>query len=284
MIIDLHTHSNFSDGTQSPAELMAQAKKEGLDVVALTDHDSVAGWESAADAAEQLEVTLIRGSEFTARMGDITVHLLSYLHDPLHPAIVAHNEFMVHNRLERMKRITGLISRDYPVKWDDVLEVVGDEQTVIGRPHLADALVRKGILSSREEAFAGLLKNGSPYLVHQTSTDAITMIETIRTAGGVAVFAHPGAIYRGRVVDDVALTEMVAAGLQGLEVFHRDNPPEQRQWLAQVAHANNLLVTGSSDYHGQGKLNRLAENTTTPEVYEQIVALGRIGVVGPGAS
>lgn len=282
MIIDLHTHSNFSDGTQSPAELMAQAKKEGLDVVALTDHDSVAGWESAAVVAEKLDLSLIRGSEFTARMEGITVHLLSYLHDPLHPAIVAHNEFMMHNRMERMKRITRLISRDYPVTWEDVLEVVGDEQTVIGRPHLADALVRNGILASREEAFAGLLKNGSPYLVHQTSTDALTMIETIRSAGGVAVFAHPGALYRGRIVTDAALAEMVSAGLQGLEVFHRDNPPEQRQRLARVASENNLLVTGSSDYHGQGKPNLLAENTTTPEVYEQIVALGRIGVVGPG--
>lgn len=280
MRIDLHTHSNISDGTQSPRQLIKAAAAARLDVVALTDHDSTLGWAQAAAQATASGVALVRGAEISATHNGVSVHLLSYLHDPEHPGLVAQNLQVQNARTDRARHMVDLLSQDFALDWDSVLAqtVAG---TTIGRPHLADALVACGAVADRTQAFETILRPGSPYYVPHFAPGALDAISNIRAAGGVAVFAHPGANARGRVVPDAVIGAMREAGLQGLEVDHRDNPVEQRGRLRQLAQEYDLLITGSSDYHGDGKPNRLGENTTTEEVFAQIEALGQLQVIRP---
>lgn len=280
MRIDLHTHSNISDGTQSPRQLIKSAAAAHLDVVALTDHDSTLGWEEATLQSLASGVALVRGAEISATHNGVSVHLLSYLHDPQHAGLVSQNEHVQRARSDRARHMVDLLSRDFPLDWQSVMAqtVAG---TTIGRPHLADALVACGAVVDRTEAFETILRPGSAYYVPHYAPAALEAISNIRAAGGVAVFAHPGANARGRVVPDAVIGAMREAGLQGLEVDHRDNPPEQRGRLRQLAQEFDLLVTGSSDYHGDGKPNRLGENITTPEVFAQIEELGQLEVIRP---
>jgi len=280
LLIDLHTHSNASDGTESPAGVVESAAAAGLDVVALTDHDTTAGWDEAAEAAERTGVALVRGTEVSARSAGISVHLLSYLHDPAHPALVAQNDEVRLARSERARTMVRLLGRDFDVTWDDVLAQT-EPGTTIGRPHIADALVHAGYAPDRSAAFASILRTGSDYYVPHYAPDALDAIRAVRAAGGVPVFAHPGADVRGRVVGDEVIEEMAAAGLLGLEVHHRDNGPDQQRRLTMMARSLDLFVTGSSDYHGAGKPNRLGENTTDPAVLALIEEIGRSDVIRP---
>lgn len=278
--IDLHTHSNASDGTESPGGVVESAAAAGLDVVALTDHDTTSGWSEAAEASLRTGVALVRGTEVSARSEGISVHLLSYLHDPEHPRLVAQNDEVRRARSERARTMVALLGRDFDVTWDDILAQT-EPGTTIGRPHIADALVHAGYAPDRSAAFASILRTGSDYYVPHYAPDAIDAIRAVRAAGGVPVFAHPGADLRGRVVGDAVIEEMAAAGLAGLEVHHRDNGPDQQRRLTMMARSLGLFVTGSSDYHGAGKPNRLGENTTHPEVLAQIEELGRSDVIRP---
>ena len=280
LLIDLHTHSNASDGTESPAGVVESAAAAGLDVVALTDHATTAGWDEAAEAALRTGVALVRGTEVSARSAGISVHLLSYLHDPAHPALVAQNDEVRLARSERARTMVRLLGRDFEVTWDDVLAQT-EPGTTIGRPHIADALVHAGYAPDRSAAFASILRTGSDYYVPHYAPDALDAIRAVRAAGGVPVFAHPGADVRGRVVGDEVIEEMAAAGLLGLEVHHRDNGPEQQRRLTMMARSLGLFVTGSSDYHGAGKPNRLGENTTDPAVLALIEEIGRSDVIRP---
>lgn len=277
-MIDLHTHSNASDGTDSPAGLVAAAAAAGVDVVALTDHDTTAGWAEAAEAARRHGVVLVPGTEFSARSNGISVHLLSYLHDPTHEALVRQNAEVQAARTERARQMVDRLSRDYAITWEDVLAQT-EPGTTIGRPHIADALVALGYLPDRSAAFTSILRPGTPYYVPHFAPDGLQVIRAVRDAGGVPVFAHPGADGRGRVVSDEVIEEMAAAGLVGLEVWHRDNSQVQQVRLAEIARSLGLVMTGASDYHGTGKPNRLAENTTHPEVFAQIEELGRSEVI-----
>ena len=273
MLIDLHLHSTASDGTDTPTEVIEAASAAGLDVVALTDHDSAAGWLDASVAARRLGLTLVPGAEISCQLDGIGVHMLAYLYDPENAALLAETTRTRTDRLDRAQRMVQRMSRDLDITWADVQDHVGPSATV-GRPHLADALVAIGVVESRDEAFATLLHARSPYYLPHYAPDAEQIVRLVLAAGGVPVMAHPRADRRGRIVslDDIA--DLAAAGLVGLEVDHRDNAEEDRRILRELARDLDLITTGSSDYHGSGKLNRIAENTTRPEVLEQIVELG----------
>lgn len=280
MRIDLHTHSTASDGTETPAEVVASAARAGLDVVALTDHDTTAGWSEAEQAAAVHGIALVRGTEVSARARGVSVHLLSYLQDPAHPALVAELERTRTAREGRARAMVDLIAADHPLTWDGVLAHTSPG-TVVGRPHIADALVRLGVVASRDAAFAELLRSDGPYHVPHYAPSAVAAVRAVRAAGGVPVFAHPGADGRGRVVPDDVFDELADAGLAGLEVHHRDHTPAQRERLTVIAERLGLLVTGSSDYHGAGKTNRLGENLTPPAVLAAIEKEGTVPVVRP---
>ncbi|MCC9195923.1 PHP domain-containing protein [Arthrobacter sp. zg-Y820] len=273
MRIDLHTHSTVSDGTQPPAAVMKSAKETGLDVVALTDHDSTAGWADAGEAARSIGLTLVPGMEVSCRSSEgISVHVLSYLHDPAHPGLLAEIARSRSARVSRAELMVQRLAEDFPINWELVQEHVAPGAT-IGRPHIADALVAAGVVPNRSAAFSGILTARSRYFVAHYAPDPARAVELIREAGGVPVFAHPVASSRGRVVGEQTFADMIDAGLLGVEADHRDNPVEGRAWLRQLAAKNSLLVTGSSDYHGTGKPNLLGEFTTAPDVLEQITAL-----------
>jgi predicted metal-dependent phosphoesterase TrpH len=276
LLIDLHTHSTASDGTDSPAELVAAAAAAGLDTVAITDHDTTAGW-AAAVAALPPGVRLVRGAEFscvspTGRGDrDVAVHLLGYQFDPAHPAIVAEQERLRGERLDRLRRMTEKMAADgFPVDPDAVLAFLPAGASA-GRPHLARALVAAGVVDSVPEAFATLLYNGSPYFVPKTDTPVLHAIEMVRAAGGAAVFAHPLARKRGRVVEPSVIVDLAAVGLAGVEVDHPDHDPEDRELLRALAAELGLVATGSSDYHGTNKPTPLAAETTAQEALDALL-------------
>ena len=274
MRIDLHTHSNVSDGTETPAEVIRSAAKAGLDAVALTDHDSTDGWDQAAEAAVQQGLAFVPGMEISCRTDKgISVHLLSYLHDPTHPGLLEEINKSRDARLTRAERMVTLLSEDYPLTWDDVIHHVAPGATV-GRPHIADALVAAGVVADRSEAFNSILTSHSRYFSQHYAPDPALAVGLVRAAGGVPVFAHPVASSRGRIVGDKTYREMIDAGLLGLEIDHRDNPEEGRKFLRDLAAEHGLLITGSSDYHGTGKPNLLGENLTDPAVLERIEERG----------
>ncbi|MCT1922017.1 PHP domain-containing protein [Brevibacterium luteolum] len=270
MIIDLHTHSTVSDGTQSPAELMAEAAACGVDVIGLTDHDTTGGWAEATEAVTRLGIGLVPGMEISCRYEGISVHLLSYLHDPASTELAATVGAARSDREGRAREIVARLAEDFPLSWADI-EAVWEPGATIGRPHIADALVRAGIVTDRTAAFSELLSTRSKYYVTLPTVSPIDAIRMVREAGGVSVYAHPRARMRGRVVPDAGMREMIAAGLDGIEVDHRDNPVAERAELRRIAASHDLIVTGSSDYHGAGKPNLLAENTTAPEMLARIV-------------
>jgi predicted metal-dependent phosphoesterase TrpH len=271
--IDLHVHSTASDGTDPPARVMEVARAAGLDVVGLTDHDTTTGWDEAAQAAGRVGIALVPGAEISTQVRGLSVHLLSYLHDPDDQALRAEVEETREVRLRRARRMVDLMSPDFGITWDDVLEQVHGSATV-GRPHLADALVARGAVRDRDEAFATVLHARSPYYLPHHSPDTATMIRLVRQAGGVPVLAHPRAGRRGRTLTDADIADLADAGLAGLEVDHRDHDEEQRRSLRALAEELDLLQTGSSDYHGAGKVNAIGECTTSPEVLAAIIAQG----------
>ncbi|MDD7835341.1 MULTISPECIES: PHP domain-containing protein [Paenarthrobacter] len=273
MRIDLHAHSNVSDGTETPAGVIVSAVAAGLDAVALTDHDSTDGWEPAAAAAREHGIAFVPGMEISCRTDKgISVHLLSYLHDPGHAGLLEEITKSKDARLTRAEHMVTLLSEDYPLTWDDVIHHVAPGATV-GRPHIADALVAAGVVADRTEAFTTILTSHSRYFVQHYAPDPALAVELVRAAGGVPVFAHPVASSRGRTVGEATYRDMIDAGLLGVEVEHRDNPEEGRRFLRGLAAEHGLLMTGSSDYHGTGKPNLLGENLTSPEVLARIEEL-----------
>ena len=264
--IDLHTHSTVSDGTETPAEVMRAAAVAGIDIVALTDHDSVSGWEDAAATAADAGLGFVPGIEVSCRRNGVSIHLLAYWPRADLPAFEKMIAATRDARVHRAQEIVHRVGADYPLTWDDVLVHASATDTV-GRPHIADALVARGHFPTRDDAFAEVLAGNSRYYVPHYAPDVLEAIGSVRDCGGVPVFAHPGADARGRVVPDAVVEQMAAAGLAGLEVDHRDHSPEQRDRLSANAIRLGLIRTGSSDYHGAGKLNRLGENLTTPEAY-----------------
>jgi len=271
--IDLHTHSTASDGTEAPSVVVQRAVEAGLTTVALTDHDTTLGWAEASDAARAHGIRLVPGIEVSCSRRGKSIHLLAYLPDPHDADLVAELARARDSRDTRLDRMVALMAADgIPVTVESVRAEVEDGATA-GRPHIADALVTAGVVDHRDEAFARWLGNDSPYYVSHYAPDPARAIGLVRSAGGVPVIAHPWSATRGRVVGDALVEELASVGLAGLEVHHRDHTPEAVRHLAALAGSLDLLVTGSSDYHGEGKLNRLGENTTDPAVLEAIVGL-----------
>jgi predicted metal-dependent phosphoesterase TrpH len=269
--IDLHAHTTASDGTESPTELLASAAAAGLDVIAITDHDTTSGWAAAA-AAVPAGVTLIRGAELSCSAGAVDLHMLGYLFDPQAAELRQEMDWARDDRVPRARAIVAnLVGAGVPLSWEQVAAQVPDGATV-GRPHIADALVAAGVVPDRSAAFTELLHNDSPHFVGHYAVDPVRAVSLIRAAGGVAVFAHPGASKRGATVGDDVIAELAAAGLAALEVDHPDHDAATRERLRGLARELGLLVTGSSDYHGAGKPQRLGACTTDPEVYAELLA------------
>ncbi|MFN2538712.1 MAG: PHP domain-containing protein [Mycobacteriales bacterium] len=266
--IDLHTHSSASDGTTSPAALVRAAADAGLDTVAITDHDTTEGW-AAAEAALPDGLRLVRGAEISCNRNGISLHLLGYLFDPHEPALAEQLRVLRDSRVSRAERMVEMLVQDgHPVSWDQVRDIADG---TVGRPHVARALMQSGLVSSIEEAFtpAWIGTRGRYWAVKQ-ELDVIDAMKLIHAAGGVTVFAHPGADARGRTVGDEVIEEMATAGLGGLEVDHVDHTPETRIRLRAMASALGLFVTGSSDFHGSNKQVQLGEHTTAPAVLDEL--------------
>ena len=271
-MIDLHTHTTCSDGTDSPRELVNKAIVQGLQVLGISDHDTTAGWEEATQTLRG-SLQLALGAEISCLTHDgISVHMLGMLFDPKHAEMQQVLEETRDGRLPRMRKmIEKMREEGMEISIEDVKKAMPDGATM-GRPHLADALVAKKIVKSRDEAFIDLLHNDSRFYVSHAAPTPAEAIALIRRAGGVAVIAHPFASHRGQILQSEDFAELVAAGLNGIEVDHRDQNPDERAMLRVIARELDLVVTGSSDYHGTGKLNSLAENHTHREQWEKLEA------------
>ena len=271
--IDLHCHSTASDGTLTPAELMAAGVAAGLDVMAITDHDTTGGWAPAA-AARPEGLRLVRGAELSCRWYGvhpaIPLHLLAYLFDPAEPRLAGDLAGLRIDREQRAERIVTKLRADgVPITWDEVRDYAAGGS--VGRPHIAQALIRAGLVGTTNEAFASRWL-GARYFVPKDDLDVFEAVHAIRAAGGVAVFAHPRATSRGRVVPDRLIVDLADAGLFGLEADHEDHSSAEREHVRALAEKLGLVVTGSSDFHGTHKTVRLGEFTTDPEAYEKIVS------------
>jgi predicted metal-dependent phosphoesterase TrpH len=273
MRIDLHTHSSVSDGTDTPEELVRKAAAAGLDVVALTDHDTFDGLNAAVAEGQRIGVHVLRGMELSCSRGGDSVHLLAYGADPLNADLVAELALV---RGGRKGRLAGVLRKlaelGVPVSEAEVMAQVGDSPSV-GRPHIADAMIKAGHVRDREEAFDRFLAEGGPAHVPRYAIELERGIDLVHAAGGVAVIGHPWGRGREHVLPPALLSALAAEhGLDGVEVDHQDHDASTRAQLRTLAAELDLLVTGSSDYHGTGKLDHdLGCNTTAPEVYDDLV-------------
>lgn len=270
---DLHLHSHHSDGTQSPAEVVRQAHAHGVRTLALTDHDRTSGWHEASAEAARLGMTFIPGMELSAKHEWRSVHVLGYLFDPDDAALTAETDRIRGDRIGRAERIVRNIGRDYDLQWDDVVaQTMGD--ATVGRPHIADALVARGIVRDRTEAFDGILHPREGYYEPHYAPDPLTAVRLVTDAGGVAIIAHPATAGRDRMMPLSFIERLIDAGLGGFEIDHRENTPEGKRLLRDIAERHDLIVTGSSDYHGAGKPNLPGENTTSEAMVERLIARG----------
>lgn len=272
MRIDLHTHSTASDGTDTPGELIRNAATAGLDVVALTDHDTVGGYQEAVEALGDTALTLVTGAELSCRIDGISMHMLAYLFDPAEPRLYEARELVRDGRVPRARAMVGkLQALGVPVTWERVRQIAGDGS--VGRPHIATAMAELGVVDDVSGAFTQeWLANGGRAYVEKEEFDPFEAVRLVKAAGGVTVFAHPGAHKRGETVPDETIAELAAAGLDGLEVDHVDHDPATRARLRELAGGLGLLVTGSSDYHGSRKAVALGECVTDPAVFAEITA------------
>ncbi|GAC1331288.1 MAG: PHP domain-containing protein [Mycobacteriales bacterium] len=286
--IDLHAHSTASDGTSRPAEVVLRARAAGLDVVALTDHDTQAGLPEAI-ASLPAGLTLVPGAEISCAVGGsdsggTSLHLLGYLFDPSEPALARELELLRTDRTRRgevmVERVRGLGA---DVSWERVRELAAGGS--VGRPHVARALVEAGVVPDVKSAFSPeWIGSGGRAYVDKYALDPLRAIALVRAAGGVPVFAHPGAASRGPVVDDDEIVAMAEAGLCGLEVDHPDHDPATRARLRRLAGELGLFVTGSSDDHGEITGHRLGVESTAEAAYDALLAqaTGAQPVRGPG--
>jgi len=269
--IDLHSHSTASDGTDPPAEVMRRARVAGLDVIALTDHDTLAGHDEAREALPD-GLTLVGGMEMSCSLGDRSVHMLAFLTDPADQDLAAELQAITTDRLRRGRAMVDRL-RDLAaeVSWEQVTAIAAGG--VVGRPHIARAMVAAGIIERPEQAFtAEWLGEGGRAYVTRYAPDPARAIALIRAAGGVAVLAHPGTQSRDAWIPDEVIAGLAEAGLAGVEVAHSDHNPAERNRLAGLAHDLGLIRTGGSDDHGSLSGHRLGSETTEPAEFERLLA------------
>ena len=282
MRIDLHTHSSRSDGTDSPTELVQVAKAAGLDVIALTDHDTTTGWDEAAEAGEQLRVGVICGAEISCRLDGIQLHMLMYNFDRDEPEFAQERGLLRDDRERRAKLIVERCQEfGAPITWAQVARIAGDAS--IGRPHVASALVEAGVVGTVNEAFSSAwLADGGRAHVEKYALDPFRALKLAEKSGGVTVFAHPAAGARGRIVSDEQIAALAEAGLNGIEADHADHDPAARRRIRGLAGELGLVATGSSDYHGTRKTLPIGLNTTSPEAFEALFGSVEEAVRKPG--
>jgi len=274
--IDLHAHTTASDGTDTPSGMVAKARAAGLDVVAVTDHDTTAGWE-AAMAARRDGLTIVPGVEIScvhtgADGRRISLHLLAYLLDPADIALQAEWARLRTSRLTRGEQIVDLlVAAGYPITWQEVQELADGGS--VGRPHIGRALVRAGVVPDVDTAFRDLLNSRAGFYLPKQDTDVFEALRLVRAAGGLPVFAHPLAHRRGPIVTDDVIAAMAAEGLVGMEVAHPDHDDDDRARARALADDLDLIPTGSSDYHGTNKTTRLGQNLTSVEAWERLLDL-----------
>jgi predicted metal-dependent phosphoesterase TrpH len=269
MRADLHVHSSASDGTDPPAEVMRRAALAGLDVVALTDHDTVAGHAEARAAAGP--VILLPGMELSCRLDGRSLHMLAYVFDPDQPDLAAE---LTRIRDDRVLRARAMVDRlaglGVDVSWEQVAAIAG--QAVVGRPHIARAMADSGAIATPREAFTrDWIADGGRAYVGRYALDPVRAIGLVRAAGGVTVLAHPRA-GRDTWVTNEQITGLAAVGLAGLEVFHPDQSDAERARLIALAHDLGLAATGGSDDHGSLTGYRLGCETTSEEAYQDLLS------------
>lgn len=270
MLIDLHVHSSASDGTDPPAEVVRRAAAAGCDVIALTDHDTVAGIAAAA-AALPPGLTLVPGMELSCQLSGRSVHLLAYLFNPAYAALAAEAELIRDDRVHRARAMVARLGAlGAPVSWERVEEIAAG--AVVGRPHIARALAEAGVVATPADAFtAEWIGDGGRAHVGRYAPAPARAIALVRAAGGVPVLAHPRS--PGYEISDEVVVGLVSAGLAGLEVFHPDHDHSERSRLTHLANSLNLVITGGSDDHGAFGDGRLGTETTPPDQYERLLAL-----------
>ncbi|MEV0801772.1 PHP domain-containing protein [Kribbella sp. NPDC050281] len=285
MRIDLHTHSNRSDGTDPVDVLIAHAQQAGLDVIALTDHDTADGWTDGRRAAEELEIGFVPGIEISCKLRGISVHLLGYLLDPSQPELAEELRIVRDGRTDRIPSIVArLNSIGVSLTVDEVLAQATGTPSV-GRPHVADALVANGTVANRGEAFDRYLADGRAGHVSHYAIEPGRAIDLVRAAGGVPVIAHPWGRSSYKVMTQDAIAALVADhGLAGIEVDHQDHSAESRATLHRIADDLGIIATGSSDHHGAGKIDHeLGVNSTEPEQFERLLEVAKANAAATDA-
>lgn len=246
-MIDLHLHTTASDGTLAPADLVARAAQAGLTTISVTDHDTVAGYDDARSAAERLQLTLVPGIEITAIENGRDVHVLGYFFDPRNAALADFLRQQRRNRVMRVERIAERLRQlgsaiDTSRLMDDALHSTGRS---LGRPQVADALVRAGHVRDRDEAFDRFLAADRPAFIARVGEPPEHVVRIIRAAGGIASLAHPGLLAMDHLIPRLA-----DAGLAAVEVVHAEHTPAHERRYRALASAHALAVSGGSDYHG----------------------------------
>jgi predicted metal-dependent phosphoesterase TrpH len=267
---DLHSHSSVSDGTEPPAAVIRRAAQAGLDVVALTDHDTVAGHREAIGALPA-GLTLLPGTELSCRLEGHSVHLLAYLFDPGNDALAGEMAEIRESRLFRAKAMVDkLAALGVPVTWEQVSEIAAGG--VVGRPHIARAMIDAGVVASIEEAFTpDWLGPGGPAYVSRYALDPARAIQLVRAAGGVTVLAHPRGSGRGWQLPAAVITDLGQAGLTGIEVNHPQHDERERGRLGELARALGLIASGGSDDHGALSGFRLGSQLAPEGSYEALI-------------
>ena len=252
-MIDLHTHSSASDGADSPSLLLETALNSGLKAIALTDHDTVSGIEEFLDAAENKNIEAIAGVELSTYGANRELHIVGLFVDHSSPALLAYLEKMRLTRNARNEEMLAKINAiGYPITREEVLECAGGES--VGRPHFAQALIKRGYFPDTKEVFERLLKRGRRAYISRFHPPAKESIDVIHTAGGLAIWAHPISMQREGDCKSKhlrkALDQLTSFGLDGIEVCYSQYTPLQEEMLRGLAGEYNLLSSGGSDYHG----------------------------------